>query len=191
MIQQPTRNFVLNAPSKTGMKYMENREIDLQELAAEVLESIEAGDDYYEKYQQGFGGFVGYSVEAIRNHFESTVEDMRDYSEPDHEDWVEFFGKIEKERHDILISQPSLATNEDLGVWIESNEESANQCICSAAGVPLTSDADGPTVVIGIMGDSMDPEIFLVSISRQEAEKTWGIEWILNESSGSPDFAAV
>lgn len=157
---------------------MENKEIDLNELATEVLESIKAGDEYYEEYQKRFCGFVGWSVEAVRDLFESKVEDMRDYSEPDHEDWDEFFGKIEKERHGILISHPALASREDLKIWIESNEDSAYECFCGAAGIPLKSDEAGPVGVIGTMGSIGEYEIFLVSSSRKEAEATWATNWI-------------
>lgn len=151
---------------------------DLQEIANEVLESIEAGGDYYDEYQEGFGGFVGYNLDALRNDFESQVEDMRDYSEPDEQDWSQLFGKIPSERHNLLIAQPSLVTMTELGTWIESNEERASRCVCSAAGISMTEDRSGPVVVIGLMGDSMEPEIFLVAESRQEAEKDWAAGWI-------------
>lgn len=151
---------------------------DLQEFANEVLESIEAGGDYYDEYQEGFGGFVGYSLDAVKDDFESHVEDMRDYSEPDEQDWAILFGKIANERHNLLIAQPSLVTMTELVTWIESNEERVRQCICSAAGVSMTEDRSGPVVVIGLMGDSMEPEIFLVSSSRKEAEKDWAVGWI-------------
>lgn len=157
---------------------MENKEIDLQELAAKVLESIEAGDDYYEEYRQRFCGFVGYSVGAGRGFFESTVEDMRDYPEGYDEDWNEFFGKIDKERHSILVSRPSLATMEDLRNWTEANEGRAYDCFCVAAGIPLTNDESGPIVVIGTMGNHGEYRIFLVSNSRKEAEATWATNWI-------------
>lgn len=157
---------------------MKTKEIDLQEIANEILESIEAGGDYHDEYEQGFGDFLGYSVGALRHRFESDVEDMRDYAEPEQQDWVDFFGKIDQERHSVLILQPSLATIDELRMLAASNEEGAYQCFCSAVGISLTSEGSGPVVVIGTMGDNMEPEIFLVSGSRQEAEKTWAMEWI-------------
>ena len=157
---------------------MKNKEDNLQELANAVLESIEAGGHYYDQYEKGFCGFVGYNIPALRYRFESCVEDMRDHSEPEEQDWADLFGEIEKGRYNILISQPSLATVEDLKAWINSNEERAYQCFCGAAGISLTSDDDGPVVVIGTMGDDREPEILFVSNSLQEAEKTWAEEWI-------------
>ena len=157
---------------------MATKEIDLHELANAVLESIKAGEEYVDEYSSGFCDYVGYNVGALRRDFETVVEDMRDYSEPDHQDWVDFFGAIDKDRHRILISQPYLATVDDLRIWIGSNEQSAYQCFCGAAGIYLTSDESGPVVVIGTMGDNTEAEIFLVCNSVEEAEKTWTMDWI-------------
>lgn len=157
---------------------MAAEKIDLQELANAVLESIETGGGYNDEYESGFCGYVGYNLVALRRNFESQVEDMRDYSEPDHRDWADFFGKIDRERYKILIAQPSLATVDDLRIWIGSNGESAYQCFCGAAGINLTSDESGPVVVIGTMGDNSERQIFLVSNSSQEAEETWALDWI-------------
>ena len=157
---------------------MATKEIDLQELANAVLESITLGGKYRDEYERGFGDFSGFHVGAVRSNFESQVEDMRDYSEPDQQDWAEFFGEIDEERQVTLIAQPSLATIDDLRIWIGSNEEKASQCDCSGASIFLTSDKSGPVVVIGLMGDNMEPEIFFVSNSSEEAEKTWALDWV-------------
>jgi hypothetical protein len=157
---------------------MKNKEDDLQELANAVLENIEAGGDYNDEYQQGFCDFIGYSLGAVRSDFESQVEDLREYSEPDEQDWAYLFGKIPNVRHNLLISQPSTVTIDELRIWIEAHEMRAYRWFCSAAGISLTSDDDGPIVVIGTMGDNREPEILLVSNSLQEAEKTWAEEWI-------------
>ena len=115
---------------------MKNKEDNLQELANAVLESIEDGGDLYDEYQKRYSDFIGYSIEALRSLFERQVEDMRDYAKPNDLDWAELFGKINNKRHNILISQPALATIEDLRVWIASNEESAYQCFVSAVPTP-------------------------------------------------------
>ncbi|MEI6799928.1 MAG: hypothetical protein WCO04_12040 [Pseudomonadota bacterium] len=157
---------------------MKNKEDNLQELANAVLESIEAGGDYNDEYEKGFCGFVGYSIPSLRYRFESYVEDMRDHSEPDEQDWADLFGEIDQGRYSTLIAQPSLVTIEDLRAWINTNEERAYQCFCGAAGISLTSDDDGPVVVIGTMGENGETQVFLVSNSLEEAEKTWAEGWI-------------
>lgn len=157
---------------------MKTEKDNLQERATEILENIEAGGEYLDEYEQGFLAFIGYSVEALKSRFESDVEDMRDYSEPDQLDWDDLFGAIDKERHGILIAQPSLITVDELRIWNGYDEERAYQYFCAGAGISLTSDDDGPVVVIGTMGDNVDREIFLVSDSRMEAEKNWAEEWI-------------
>ena len=157
---------------------MKTEKANLQERATEIRESIEAGGEYLDEYEHGFLAFVGYRVEALRSRFEREVEDMRDYSEPDQQHWVDLFGEINSERHGILILQPSLITVDELRIWNGYDEERAYQCFCSGAVISLSSEDDGPVVVIGTMGENIEPEIFSISNSRKEAEKTWTEEWI-------------
>jgi hypothetical protein len=166
------------ALSKKGMKKMKSKKDELHELADKVLKRMKATGDFYDAYQDGFGEFVGYSLGAVRGDFESQVEDMRDHSEPDEQDWACLFGKIPNERHNLLISQPAMVKIDELRIWIESHEMEAYHWFCSAAVISLTNDDDGPVVVVGTMGDNTEPEIFFVSNSSEEAEKTWGEAWI-------------
>lgn len=157
---------------------MEKGQKSLQSLAEDLLTDIEFGDAWPAELEDDIGDFSGYNVETLRSRFEEFVIDMRDYGKADEDEWKEFLGAIPASRHHILIQNPSEVTRHDLQLWALSDGDDAYDSFCSAAGVPLTNDPNGPIAVIGLEGSDHDYCLFLVADTRRAAEEMWSAGWI-------------